>query len=258
MIKKIIHTDKDLIAEWRNHWKNDSVENGLKQIAYEDNYRYNFRKFFKAGDKILEAGCGLGRYCFWLEDRGIKTIGIDIVKEAIDLGREYAKAKGYKTKLFIGDVRKLPFENDSFDGYISLGVIEHFRKASDIQKTFLEAYRILKPGGYAYISVPNPMAIHMILEKLIYSLKLNSKLYHKPVFETNLVDFARSVNFTIIKIRTHDFYFPFYSLIRSLFRRDIFPLKTLMKNTLNFFDQVPILRNFGSGIAITLQKPNEN
>lgn len=257
-MKKIIQADKDLIDEWRNHWKNDSIENGLKQIAYEDNYRYNFQKFFKAGEKILEAGCGFGRYCFWLEDQGINAIGIDIVRGAIIRGKKYAKAKGYQPRLYIGDVRKLPFESKSFDGYISLGVIEHFRKKSEIQSTFNEAYRVLKPKRHAYFSIPNSLAIHMLVEKILSILKIGSDLHHHPLFKKDLVHHASTAGFNIISTNYHDFYFPFYSLIRLLARRDLFPLKTLMKKSLNFFDRIPILRNFGSGIAIILQKPDEN
>ena len=51
-----------------------------------------------------------------------------------------------------GDVRKLQFENASFDGYWSLGVIEHFYDG--YESILEEMSRILRPGGYIFCTFP--------------------------------------------------------------------------------------------------------
>lgn len=51
-----------------------------------------------------------------------------------------------------GDVRALAFEDNFFDGYFSLGVIEHFWEGYD--DILAEMYRVLVPGGYAFVTVP--------------------------------------------------------------------------------------------------------
>jgi SAM-dependent methyltransferase len=49
-------------------------------------------------------------------------------------------------------VTKLETGDNFYDGYISLGVVEH-REAGP-EPFLAEAYRVLKPGGYALITVP--------------------------------------------------------------------------------------------------------
>ena len=52
----------------------------------------------------------------------------------------------------LGDVRSLPFEDGSFDGYWSMGVIEHFWNGyDDISKEML---RVLRLGGYSFLTFP--------------------------------------------------------------------------------------------------------
>jgi ubiquinone/menaquinone biosynthesis C-methylase UbiE len=51
-----------------------------------------------------------------------------------------------------GDIRKLPYTDKTFDGLISLGVIEHFLDGQD--QMLREAARVIKPGGHIFVSVP--------------------------------------------------------------------------------------------------------
>jgi len=206
----------------------------------------------------LEGGCGFGRYCFWLEKKGVKTTGIDIVKSAIKTGKIYAKKKGYESKLYIGNICRLPFKNNCFNGYISLGVVEHFENVKDIESVFKEAYRVLKHGGYAYFSIPNPYAIHMLPEKILKLFHINMGITHYLLTKNDILIFSRKVGFNIIDSGYHDFYFPIYSLIKMIVRRDIWLLKTIMMYLLNFFDNFSITSRFGSGIHLVVQKPYEN
>lgn len=240
--------------EWNTHWKKSNIDYSIKQIEYEDFYRKNFSKLFKRGDSVLEAGCGFGRYCFWLENMGVKTVGIDIIGNAINEGKKYVKKHDMKSKLYVGDIRKLPFNKNSFDGYISLGVVEHFENAKDVELVFKEAYRVLKPGGYAFFSIPNPYAIHMWPEKILRILNINSGITHYLLTKNDLISFSKKENFEVIDSGYHDFYFPLYSIIEGITRHDFWILKSIMKKTLNVFDNFPILNNFGSGIAVILQK----
>ena len=252
---RLKHSDKKLINEWLGHWRKDSVKKGLKQIEYETFYTSSFLTYFKKGDVILEAGCGMARYCLWLEDKGMKTYGIDIVREAVDRGRNFAKKNGYNTKLIVGDVRKLPYKANNFDGYISLGVLEHFELFDDIRKSLSEAFRVLKPGGKVFISIPNPIALHMIPEKIMKAFGVKSGVTHFPLNKRDILKAAEENKFVVITHGTHDFYFPLYCILYTIFRRDIWTLKSFLKKSLNVFDFIPVLKEFGSGIHIILQKP---
>lgn len=251
-IKEVLGDDP-LKAEWKLHWQKNSIEHSIKQIDFEHFFTTSFNKLFAPGDKVLEAGCGFGRYCFWLENRGIDAQGVDIIKEAIETGKKFAKKNKYKSKLMVGDVCKLPFRNNSFNGYVSLGVVEHFRTKKELENAFREAYRVLKPGGKAFFVVPNPISPHMLLERMA-SVMGFAKLYHKDIHGKDLVRYGERAGLKVLDREIHDFYFPFYSIINILVRRDIWLLKSIMKRFLNIFDRVPILNNLGSGVAITFEK----
>jgi len=108
---------------------------------------------FKKGDVVLDLGSGAGMDCFlaakMVGDKG-KVIGVDMTKAMIKKARKNAKKHGFKNVEFrLGDIEKLPVKDNSVDIVISNCVIN---LATDKQKVFDEAYRVLKSGGKMYIS----------------------------------------------------------------------------------------------------------
>jgi ubiquinone/menaquinone biosynthesis C-methylase UbiE len=79
---------------------------------------------------------------------GYDCVGVDFADKTISM----LKSVHPSVPFHAGDIRALPFEDEVFEGYISLGVIEHFETGQvDMLK---EAARVLKPGGHAFVSVP--------------------------------------------------------------------------------------------------------
>ena len=154
---RIIYYSKEADAGfWDNLWEGQISWEYYKE--YESGilgeYYPFFEKYLSREDHILEAGCGTGRYVVALKARGYKFVnGIDWGKQTID------KVKSIFPDLpvAVGDATKVNVGNDYYDGYISLGVVEH-REAGP-EPFLIEAYRIIKPGGYAFFSVPyvNPL-----------------------------------------------------------------------------------------------------
>jgi SAM-dependent methyltransferase len=241
------------VNEWETVWNKSSVERELNQIPFES-FACDFKKIFKKGDLVLEAGCGYGRYCFWLEKNGVQSVGIDFVSSALRTGKRYFKSKDGDFPLIVADVSKLPFKRDIFDGYISLGVIEHFETDSELWKCLQDTFRVVKPKGFAYISAPNPYAPHMILRRLLLP-HVFSTYYERPRHKKNLRALSEGANFKILTIYTRDFYYPFYAIITFLSKRDSWKLKRFMKKILNPLENMPLLRNLNSGLYLILQKP---
>ena len=124
-------------------------------------------RFIPLGSKVLEAGCGRGEYVFSLNLRGYEAHGLDFVQDLIDHAKQFAIESGMcpPERFWQGDVRKLPYENGSFDAYVSMGVIEHFSPAEQIP-ILSEAHRILRPGGILFVTVPNNLFPWYLTTKL--------------------------------------------------------------------------------------------
>jgi len=144
------------VSQNLNHW--NSFFDGLtpeSEIRMWDFYglRQWILKYVPRFGKTIEAGCGQGRVNFLLSRLGIITEGVDFSDRTVAALNNWQKNNGFNCKFVQGNVKKLPYSDNSIDSYISLGVIEHFREGP--HEALNEAYRVLKPGGIAIISTPS-------------------------------------------------------------------------------------------------------
>ena len=109
---------------------------------------------------ILDLGCGYGRLTIPLKKEGFNIEGIDITPYMIKKAKELAKRKNLKIKFKIGDMKNLPYKNDSFDTIICMwSVFMEVSNRKDQIKTLSEMKRILKTGGFSLIDLPPPYRI---------------------------------------------------------------------------------------------------
>lgn len=90
----------------------------------------------------------------WFLNRNYNYFGVDISKEVVKLAKKNFKKKVGKQNFKVGDIRELPFKDQTFDAVFSFGTIEHIREN---QKSVDEAYRVLKPGGIFITGVNNKL-----------------------------------------------------------------------------------------------------
>jgi SAM-dependent methyltransferase len=111
--------------------------------------RYWWASGLAAGRRVLDAGCGLGYGSGMLAAGGAKEVtGVDLAEEVVAAARAAVPEARFET----GDVRSLPFADDSFDLVVCFEVIEH---VADQEATLDELRRVLAPGGALAISSPN-------------------------------------------------------------------------------------------------------
>ena len=128
-------------------WKKEDFEYLLKSCDRDEVTPY-ILKYLPISGKIVEAGCGLGRFVKYLTDKGYDVVGVELSEETV----RNVKEVDPQLNVIHGDVLNMPFRTNSIDGVIALGVIEHF--ISGIEDPLKEIYRILKQGGVAVITVP--------------------------------------------------------------------------------------------------------
>jgi ubiquinone/menaquinone biosynthesis C-methylase UbiE len=155
---RLIYTGKVSDANyWDAHWDKNTIEKLYpKKISPFDYVVINTKKYLPAGSLILEGGCGTGQQVFKLQKSGYKAIGIDYAQKTV----ETVKQAKPELDIRLGDVRKLGFEDEYFDGYWSFGVIEHFYNGYD--KIINEMHRVIKPSGYLFITFPHMSRLRKI------------------------------------------------------------------------------------------------
>ncbi len=103
------------------------------------------------GKKVLMLGCGTGEESVMLNEYGASNlIGIDLSEESIRIAKESYP----DCEFVVGDMHKLPFDDESFDFvYSSLAI--HYSATPDV--VYKEIYRVLKKDGMLLFSVGHPM-----------------------------------------------------------------------------------------------------
>ena len=94
------------------------------------------------GKRVLDAGCGGGRYSATAARWGGRVVAMDLSR-AVEKALQVAGSLG--VSCVRGDLLRPPFRKESFDLIFSIGVMHH---TPDTRRAFLEAARLLKPGGW--------------------------------------------------------------------------------------------------------------
>jgi SAM-dependent methyltransferase len=190
-------------------WSHDSVDEHVDLCDYETTLPVFLERLPKDG-VILDAGCGLARWVFYLRQRGYRVIGADCAQAALAAAMQHAQA----VPLLAADTLQLPLRDASLAGIISLGVIEHAPEGP--QRALRELYRVLEPGGVALIAVPynNPWRRCLInhlrrlrdWQKRRAGLKLQFAEYRFSARE--LAGFLREAGFEVLSVHADDFHPP--------------------------------------------------
>jgi len=168
--KRLIIFEEQATPEyWDKHWFTDGFIERVKRGKNNRFIKKYTTKYLKPGAKILEGGCGIGRNVYALSQWGYEVYGVDFAKKTVEkLEREFPDLK-----ISMQDVRKLEFADGFFDGYWSLGVIEHFWEGYN--EILNEVKRVIKPGGYLFLTFPYLSPLRKFKVKLgIYELFENN------------------------------------------------------------------------------------
>jgi SAM-dependent methyltransferase len=138
--------------QWTAIWQDQPKEWTaiVARVAQREEYRLMapYLNRLGAGARILDGGCGLGEWTVSLAARGYELYSVDVARQTLALlRREFPQQR-----FLCADIRRLCFGTGFFDAYFSWGVFEHFEDG--LGSCIAEAWRVLRPGGYLFISVP--------------------------------------------------------------------------------------------------------
>jgi SAM-dependent methyltransferase len=103
------------------------------------------------GQRVLEVGCGMGRYTLLLAERGIRVEGIDLSAPLLDRLRAF-NAGRFEIPLHTGDVLDPPEPLGTFDAVVGFFTLHHIH---DLATTYSAMAGLVAPGGRVAFLEPN-------------------------------------------------------------------------------------------------------
>jgi SAM-dependent methyltransferase len=126
-----------------------------------------------AGQRILDLGCGPGYYTRALRERGADVVPVDNDESELRLAGE--PPEGH----LLADAGDLPLPDGSADGVFCSNLLEHTPAAAPV---IAEIERVLRPGGWAYVSWTNwysPWGGHDMSPYHFLGHRLGPRLYER-------------------------------------------------------------------------------
>ncbi|MDX6510594.1 MAG: hypothetical protein QOE36_98 [Gaiellaceae bacterium] len=147
-------------ALWREH--SDTVNRSL----FDGWLPFGLDRVLKTD--LWDEAMGEGLYPV-LSTRANAVTGVDISGAIVEAARSrYPSLEGV-----VADVRRLPFEDASFDGIVSNSSLDHFESAGDIVASIRELRRVLRSDGHLLLTLDNPANPLVALAKMLPRKALN-------------------------------------------------------------------------------------
>jgi len=113
-----------------------------------------------AGQRVLDLGCGDGRFSAALVGAGVSVVGVDAAAEALRRAREHAPEAEF---VQVDEGAPLPFADASFDLVWCGETLEH---VVDVALLLGEVRRVLRPGAMLLATTPNHARLVVAYEAL--------------------------------------------------------------------------------------------
>jgi SAM-dependent methyltransferase len=144
--KRLVYLDKKATPQfWNARWQSEGRPGPVNP---RDEVITVTARFLPRGARVLEGGCGRGNKVRAMVEGGFRATGVDFAADSV----EQARLNYPNLDIRHGDVRSLDFPDGHFDGYWSIGVIEHFWQGYG--RILDEAARVLRTRGFLFLSAP--------------------------------------------------------------------------------------------------------
>ncbi len=97
----------------------------------------------RAGQRVLDLGCGAGKFALYAGRDGARATGLDVAPFFLPRALR-------QVELVLGDLRRLPFRKGSFPRAYTLDVLEHLDEPG-VNDVLREARRVIGPGGRLFV-----------------------------------------------------------------------------------------------------------
>lgn len=153
----------------------------------------------KAGDRVLDLGCGDGAFAAELTGAGALVTAADVSAEAVRRARE--RAPGARVAE-LAEGAPFPFGEDAFDLVWAGETLEH---VADVTGLLSELRRVLAWGGTLLVTTPNVPRLGVAVEALLgrpLERRLDPRADHLRFFSARtLAALLRDAGFAQVDVR---------------------------------------------------------
>lgn len=105
-----------------------------------------------SGRHVLEVGLGYGTLSALLAQSAGSYVGVDIAAAPVEMVNYRLRTRGLPESAVRASILNCPCADEVFDVVVAIGCFHH---TGDLQRAVDESWRVLKPGGSAYVMVYN-------------------------------------------------------------------------------------------------------
>ncbi|HEV7501840.1 MAG TPA: class I SAM-dependent methyltransferase [Vicinamibacteria bacterium] len=117
-----------------------------------------FFRYFAAGSRVLDAGCGRSLFTEIRPDWPFRIVAADVDFDLLAA----RKAEFPAVRWVVGDAHPLPFRDATFDGLFAGELVEHL---PDPEAGVEEFRRVLRPGGTLVLTTPNRRRLANVVDR---------------------------------------------------------------------------------------------
>ncbi len=123
-------------------WNDEDISKKVDDLQMQSLRPYILQ--IKPDHKVLDVGCGVGRFSVRFAERGAEVHGIDTAEDAIMILQKKAISNA---KFEVMDVRELKYNDCTFDWIFSITVLQHIIEVRELYRAIKEVMRVLKTNG---------------------------------------------------------------------------------------------------------------
>ncbi len=167
----------------------------------------------RAGEKILDIGCGCGEIAIMAAEKGAIVRAFDISNERIALAKKRAENKDLDVSFYVGDSQKINEEESSFDKVMCINVVH---RLSDPAKCLSGIFKSLKKDGLLIIFTMNNYSPQFFLVKFYSKIRdmikkpLSDIVAKKGFTSSQIRNLLEKNGFRVISLTTDIFCFPYF------------------------------------------------